>query len=97
LPSRELAPPRARHKVKKNRNWTNVELRSAIVDVDKGVPIRIASRNHKISAILLRGHLYRSIIQRRRGKMGVLTEKDEEEVVEYLLKMQTLGFPLPIS
>jgi len=59
--------------VKKNGNWTNVDLVSAIANVDEGVLVRIVGRDHKISAIYIKRHLYGSIVQRRRGKMGVLT------------------------
>jgi len=73
--------------MKKNRNWRDAELRSAIADIDKGVPIRTAGRDHRIPATTLRRHLYGNTIQRRRGKIGVLTEKKEEELVDYLMKM----------
>jgi len=36
-------------------------------------------------------------MHRRRGKLGVLSHVEEHKLVEYLLKMQNLGFPLSIG
>jgi len=41
--------------------------------------------------------MYGTTLERRRGKQGVLTDAEEEELVQYLLQMQNLGFPLTIG
>jgi len=82
---------------RKNGNWSDQQLKSALVDFDDGVLIRQAARDNGIPASSLRGHIYGTIMQRRRGKLGMLTDAEEQELVEYLLKMQNLGFPLTIG
>jgi len=45
----------------------------------------------------LRGHLYGTTLRRRTGKRVVLIDGEEVELVEYLMKMQNLVFPLTIG
>jgi len=80
-----------------NGNWTTEQLQSAIVDVDEGMPIREAGRINGIPSSSLRGHLYGTTIYRKRGKEGVLTNAEDEELVDYLIEMQNLGFPLNLG
>jgi len=53
-------------------------LKSAIVDVDEGMPIRKAGRINGIPSSTLRGHVCGTTINKRRGKEGVFTEAKEE-------------------
>jgi len=69
----------------------------AIADVDEGMSIREAGRSNGIPSSSLRGHLYGTTIHRKRSKVGVLTDAKEGELVEYLIKMQNLGYPLTIG
>jgi len=61
------------------------------------VPIKVAIWLNGILATNLRGHIYRTTFKRRRGKMEVLIDEEENKLVQYLLKMQELGFPLTIG
>lgn len=88
---------RSEDRLKKNGNWTSQQLRSAIADVDDGDTIRSAARDHGIPCSSLRGHVYGTTMQRRRGRKGVLTDAEEEKLVQYLLRMQELGFPLTLG
>jgi hypothetical protein len=45
----------------------------------------------------LRDHIYGRSLGRKRGRQGVLTAAEEEELVEYILKMQDLGWPMTIG
>jgi len=67
-----------------NKNWTTEQLKSAIDDVDKKMSIRTSCQNNGIPSSRIRGHVYRTTIQRKRGKVGVLIYQQEEELVGYL-------------
>jgi len=54
------------------------------------------AKEYGILKTILKGHLYGTILNRLRGRGGVLTHKEEEELVEYLVSMPNMGFPLTI-
>jgi len=59
--------------------------------------MRGAARENGIPESSLRGHILGTTLKRKRGKMGVLTNEEEVEFVQYLLKMENVGFPLTIG
>jgi len=65
--------------------------------VESGGRICTVARHYGIPASSLRDHLYGCTIHRKRGRQGVLTNKEEEELERYLLQMQDLGYPLTIA
>jgi len=87
----------SRRKRKLNGNWNYDQLKSAIANVDEGMSIREAGRINGIPSSTLRGHVYGTTIYRKRGKKRVLTEAEEEGLVDYLIKMRNLGFPLTLG
>jgi len=72
-------------------------MKRAISDVDDGLSIRSSAKLHGIPASTLRGHLYGITTQRKRGKKSILSDKEEQKLVEYLLGIQNLGYPLTIG
>jgi len=65
--------------------------------MDEGMPVRTARREFGIPASTLRGHVYGTTLYRRRGRKGVLTSKEENDLVQYLINMQDIGFPLTMG
>lgn len=65
---------------------------SAIANVEEGGPIRIAAWYHDIPSTSLKYHVYgttiETTIQKKRGKMGVLSHEEDDELVAYFIKMQ---------
>ena len=45
----------------------------------------------------LRDHIYGHSLGRKRGRLGVLCKSEEAQLVEYILKMQNLGWPMIIG
>ena len=93
-------PPAARNRqkrLKKNGNWSNAQLKSALADFDDGMSMRGVARENGIPPSTLRGHIYGTTLQRRRGKVGVLTDEEEKTLAQHLVDIQDLGFPLTIG
>ena len=58
---------------------------------DEGMKIRTTSRAFGIPPTSLRDHLFGTVLGRRRGPKTVLTENEENKLVDYCFKMQELG------
>jgi hypothetical protein len=71
-------------------------LEAALEAVDAGESIRSASRLFGIPATSLRDHMYGRTVGRKRGRQGFFTAPEEAELVQYILKMQDLGWPMTI-
>jgi len=80
----------ANRKRKKNKNWIDDQLKSAIADFNEGIPIRAIARKNGILTSTLKGHIYGTTLYRRRGKKGVLIDVEEAAIIDYLIKMQNL-------
>ena len=81
----------------KNGNWTDEDLNAAMLVVDNGAPIKTVARLYGIPATSLRDHVTRKTIGGKHGKSGVLSFEEENELVKWILKMQTLGHPISLS
>ena len=64
---------------------------------DDGAPIKTVARHYGIPTTSLRDHVTGKTISRKRGKSGVLSLEEENELVKWILKMQTLGHPINLS
>lgn len=71
-----------------NENWTDEDLNAAMLAVDDGAPIKIMTRLYEISTTFLRDHVFGIKISRKHGKSGVLSSKEENELVNWIFKMQ---------
>jgi len=60
------------------------------IDVHEGQTIRSIARDHRIPSSNLRGHFYGTTIQRKGDKRAILIDEEENELVDYLLKMKNL-------
>ena len=85
---------RGKRKLKKNRNWSNYQLKAALKAVDKGAKICSTVDYYGIPRTTSRGHVHGQTQSRKRGSNTVFTTAEEEELVQYLLEMAKQGFPL---
>ena len=87
-------PASQQRRSKKNGNWTDEQLRSALAAVDNGLSMRLAAQRNNIPYSSFRDWCYGHTRSRRRGKMSVLTPEEESELVQYLIRMCDAGFGL---
>jgi hypothetical protein len=76
--------------------WTNAQLQLALAAQERGVPVHAAAAAFDIPRFSLRNHLLGISTSRKRGAKAVLTQVEEQHVVEYVVKMQEVGFPMTI-
>lgn len=80
---------------KKNGNWTDAQLEQALSAItDDGMKIREASRIYNIPATSLRNHLWGTTTGRHRGICPTLKHDEERKLVDFIFKMQEIGYPL---
>jgi hypothetical protein len=96
-PRSEARRCRKSNAIKKNGNWSSASLKLALRVVDDGYKIRETGRHFDIPASSLIDHVYGRTLGRKRGKEGVLTVEDEGLLVEYMLNMAALGYPLTLG
>ena len=58
--------------------------------VDDGAPIKIMARLYGIPTTSLRDHVIGKTISRKRGRSGVLSSEEENELVNWIFKMQVI-------
>lgn len=76
---------------KKNRNWTTSQLEKALAAIDNDMPVRFATKEQDILSSTLRGHVYGTILYRKRGRNAcALSEAEEKDLIQYLMKIQEL-------
>jgi len=59
--------------------------------------LRITTRDNDIFAFNLRDQIYGTTKNRKRGKLGILNDKEDNDLVKYLMKMQAFDFLLIIG
>jgi hypothetical protein len=62
--------------------------------MEVGESLRSAARFFGIPPTSLWDHIYGRSLGRKRGRQGILSAREEAELVEYILKMQDLGWPM---
>ena len=58
-----------------------------MVAVDDGAPIKTLARFYGIPTTSLRDHITGKTINKKRGRSGVLSSEEENELVNWILKM----------
>jgi hypothetical protein len=76
--------------------WSDEALYAAIEVVDNGTLIAHAATTANIPASSLHDHLFGRTTRRKRGPQTIFTRAEEEELRDYLLKMQRYGHPLSL-
>ena len=80
---------------KRNGNWTDAQLEKVLSAItDDGMKIREASRLYNIPTTSLRNHLWGTTPRRHRGICPTLKHDEELKLVEFIFKMQEIGYPL---
>jgi hypothetical protein len=67
-------------KRRKNGNWSDEQLSSAIAAFDSGMSMKKASEQFHIPYSSFREHCYGTKKSRRRGAKGVLSDEDERQL-----------------
>jgi hypothetical protein len=90
---------RGRHRLlpRRNGNWTNMQLQAAFRAHERGCSVSATASLYDIPITSFRAHLAGIVLSRRRRAAAVLTEAEEQQLVQYIIAMQELGFPLTIS
>jgi hypothetical protein len=96
LPEVNERPPTARRQ-HLNGNWADQQLAAALRAVEKGVAIETVASHYQIPRSTLRSHVTGLSRGRKRGKAPVLIVDEEQQLVDYIIQMQGLGFPLSLS
>jgi hypothetical protein len=65
--------------------------------VDAGCKVREVARYFDIPASSLSDHVYDKTLGRKRGRPRILTVQEEGLLVDYMLKMVALGYPLTLG
>jgi hypothetical protein len=68
-------------KLRKNGKWTDEDLNAAMLAIDDGAPIKTVARLYGIPTTSLRHHVFGKTLSRKRGKSGVLSSEEENELV----------------
>ena len=79
-----------------NGNWTNAQLHAALAAHERGMSMNGAATAFNIPRSSLRAHLTGTVLSRKRGAAPVLTPNEEQQLVDYVIGMQDLGFPVTI-
>jgi hypothetical protein len=80
-----------------NRNWNDHQLQASLRAIDQGLPVGIVASQIDIPRSTLRSHITGMTKVRKRGQAPVLTAEEEQQLVDYIIQMQELGFPLSFS
>jgi hypothetical protein len=64
--------------------------------LERGCSVSGAATLYDIPRTSFRAHLAGIVLSRKRGAAPVLTEAEEQELVQYVLAIQELGFPLTL-
>ena len=76
------------------RKWIDEALAAVLRAVDVGGKIRQVYRLFDISALALSDHISGRTLTWKRGPAGVLTPEEEPQLLQYVMKMVDLGYPL---
>lgn len=77
--------------------WTDGQLQAAIAAIDSGAKLKAVARDYSIPASSLRDHIYGKTLKRKKGRQGVLSVEEDEQLVKYLFDMQERAHPLSIT
>jgi hypothetical protein len=73
--------------------WTNGQLQLALAAQERGVPVHAVAAAFDIPRSSLRNHLLGISTSRKRGAKAILTQVEEQQVVEYVVRCKRQGFP----
>jgi hypothetical protein len=74
-------------RMRKNGNWTDEQLRKALVAVDDGKSMKKAAEENQIPYSSFRDWCYGKTRSRKRGMKAVLSPEEEAQIVDFLIKI----------
>jgi hypothetical protein len=83
-----------------NGNWSNAQLQVALTAHERGRSVSGATALYGIPRSSFRAHLAGTVLSRKRGATGVLTEVEEQELVQQLklkVAIMTQGRDTPFT
>jgi hypothetical protein len=96
MPELNEQPPAA-HRQHLKGNWTDQQLATTLQAVDQGVAVGTVASHYEIPRSTLRSHVTGISRGRKRGKAPLLTVDEEQQLMDYIIQMQGLGFSLSFS
>jgi hypothetical protein len=91
------SPSRRRRDRRRVGRWSDAVLESAKNVVNLGGQIRTIAKLYGIPPSSLVDHINGRTLTRKRGREGVLSAAKEAQLVDYVLKMVELGYPLSLG
>ena len=79
---------------KKRAKWSENDLQSAMTAVISGCSQRLAASRFNIPRRTLRNHIYSGSTGKTLGRKNVLTDEQERELTERILRYSEIGLPL---
>jgi hypothetical protein len=76
---------------------TDQQLAATLRVVDQGVAVGTLASHYQIPRSTLCSHVTGLSRGRKRGKVPILTVDEEQQLMDYIIQMQGLGFPLSLS
>lgn len=89
-----LTPGTERKTPRKNGLWSTAHLDKAIEMIEGGTKILTAAKAVNIPASSVRDHLFGKRKGRKRGRERILNDEEENDLKNFLLRMQNSGHPL---
>lgn len=74
--------------------WSQEQLENAIESVTSGMSVKKASETHNIPRRTLRNHIKSGSKKKSTGRKTTLTDNEEKELVERIIRFCDIGFPL---
>jgi hypothetical protein len=87
---------RAHESCRRNGNWSNAQLQATLAAHERGCSVSGAAALYDILRTSFCAHLAGTVLSRKRGAAPILIEAEEQQLVQYVIAMQELGFPLTI-
>jgi hypothetical protein len=91
------SPSRGRCDRRRVGRWSDAVLEFAKNAVDLGGQIHTIAKLYGIPPFSLVDHINGRTLTRKRGREGVLSVTEESQLVDYVLKMAELSYPLSLG
>ena len=97
LPLAHPAKHLKRQRIMKIGNWSDQQLKAAMVAVDMGCPVQTATLDYDVPKSILYSHVMGITLSQKRGKKPMLSAVEEEKLVNYIHRMAKYGHPLNLT
>ena len=94
LPPQSTTRVQNSHGKRTRINWSDKDLKQATGALDSGYSMKEVCEAYSIPRTSLRDHYNGRIKCRKMGSQSILTKKEDNKVVEYMVDMGRLAYPL---